>query len=75
MSEITQETRDWQLQLLAGITAREKRDALLLETDVWGLADYPATAEQLAYRQALRDITTHANWPVLNDSDWPTKPE
>lgn len=74
MSEITQETRDFQLQLLAGITAREKRNALLLKTDVWGLADYPATAEQLAYRQALRDITTHANWPVLNDSDWPTKP-
>ena len=74
MSEITQETRDFQIQLLAGITAREKRNALLLKTDVWGLADYPATAEQLAYRQALRDITTHANWPVLNDSDWPTKP-
>lgn len=27
-----------------------------------------------AYRQALRDITTHANWPNLADSDWPTKP-
>lgn len=27
------------------------------------------------YRQALRDITTHANWPDLADSDWPTKPE
>ena len=24
------------------------------------------------YRQALRDITTHSNWPNLNDSDWPT---
>ena len=23
------------------------------------------------YRQALRDITTHSNWPNLNDSDWP----
>ena len=27
------------------------------------------------YRQALRDITTHANWPNLADSDWPNKPE
>ena len=26
------------------------------------------------YRQALRDITTHANWPNLADGDWPTKP-
>jgi hypothetical protein len=26
------------------------------------------------YRQALRDITTHADWPNLADSDWPTKP-
>jgi len=75
MSEITQETRDWQLQLLAGITAREKRNALLLETDVWGLADYPATAEQLAYRQALRDLPSHSDWPAVADSDWPTKPE
>jgi hypothetical protein len=28
-----------------------------------------------SYRQALRDITNHANWPNLNDEDWPTKPE
>jgi hypothetical protein len=27
------------------------------------------------YRQALRDITAHANWPNLADGDWPTKPE
>jgi len=32
------------------------------------------TAEQTAYRQALRDITTHANWPDLGEADWPTKP-
>jgi len=32
------------------------------------------TAEQTAYRQALRDITSHANWPHLEDADWPTKP-
>ena len=28
----------------------------------------------LDYRQALRDITNHANWPNLDDADWPTKP-
>jgi len=30
--------------------------------------------EYQTYRQALRDITTHSNWPNLEDSDWPTKP-
>ena len=30
--------------------------------------------EYQTYRQALRDITTHSNWPKLEDSDWPTKP-
>jgi hypothetical protein len=32
------------------------------------------TAEQTAYRQALRDITTNSNWPNLTSSDWPVKP-
>jgi hypothetical protein len=53
--------------------ARVKRDALLASTDTWGLADYPATAEQTAYRQALRDITAQAGFP--NEVVWPTKPE
>jgi len=26
------------------------------------------------YRQALRDLPTHENWPNLEDADWPTKP-
>ena len=52
---------------------RGKRDELLKETDTWGLQDYPATAEQLAYRQALRDITD--NYTSLEDVVWPTKPE
>lgn len=26
------------------------------------------------YRQALRDITAHANWPHLTEADWPVKP-
>lgn len=54
---------------------RKKRDGLLAETDWWASSDLTMTAEQTAYRQALRDITTHANWPNLADSDWPTKPE
>ena len=27
-----------------------------------------------SYRTALRDITSHENWPNLEEADWPTKP-
>ena len=57
------------------IRNRRKRDQLLSATDWWAVSDRTMTAEQTAYRQALRDITTHANWPNLADSDWPIKPE
>jgi len=53
---------------------RAKRDTLLSETDWHALSDVTMSAEMTTYRQALRDITTHANWPHLNDDDWPTKP-
>ena len=52
---------------------RRERNLMIKETDLWGLADYPATAEQTAYRQALRDITAQAGFPT--DITWPTKPE
>lgn len=50
------------------------RDTLLMETDWWAVSDRTMTAEQTAYRQALRDITTHENWPDLLQADWPVKP-
>jgi len=53
---------------------RNERDRLIAETDWWASSDLTMTAEQTAYRQALRDITTHANWPHLEAADWPTKP-
>lgn len=53
---------------------RTARDAKLAETDFYALSDVTMSAEMTTYRQALRDITAHANWPHLNDSDWPTKP-
>jgi len=53
---------------------RNERNRLIAETDWWASSDLTMTAEQTAYRQALRDITTHANWPHLEESDWPTKP-
>ena len=53
---------------------RKKRDDLIAATDWWASSDLTMTAEQTAYRQALRDITSHANWPNLEEADWPTKP-
>jgi hypothetical protein len=53
---------------------RVDRDRLMSETDWWASSDLTMTAEQTAYRQALRDITSHANWPHLGEDDWPTKP-
>jgi Iap family predicted aminopeptidase len=54
---------------------RKLRDALLAETDWTGLSDVTMSAEMAAYRQALRDITTHANFPNLAEEDYPVKPE
>ena len=54
---------------------RSTRDALLSASDWTQVADAPVDATAWAtYRQALRDITTHANWPHLSELDWPTKP-
>ena len=53
---------------------RTKRDKLLAETDWMALSDVTMSTEMTTYRQALRDITNHANWPNLQDADWPVKP-
>ena len=52
---------------------RQRRDNLLAETDWTALSDVTMPTEMATYRQALRDITDHANWPNLEDADWPTK--
>ena len=53
---------------------RATRDSKLAETDFYALSDVTMSAEMTTYRQALRDITAHSNWPNLEDADWPTKP-
>lgn len=63
-----------QLDNTAAENNRAKRDTLLSETDWWAVSDRTMTSEQSSYRTALRDITSHANWPHLEDADWPTKP-
>ena len=51
---------------------RAERDRLITATDWWASSDLAMTAEQTAYRQALRDITETAT--SLDDVVWPTKP-
>mgnify|MGYP001487613691 FL=1 len=53
---------------------RATRDAKLAETDFYALSDVTMSSEMTTYRQALRDITAHENWPNLEDADWPTAP-
>ena len=62
-------------EALAFLSTQERstRNSLLKETDLWGLSDYPASQAQIDYRQALRDITGQADFPL--DVTWPTKPE
>lgn len=56
------------------IANRATRDSKLAETDFYALSDVTMSEEMATYRQALRDITSHANWPNLEEADWPTKP-
>lgn len=51
---------------------RIHRNLLIAETDWWANSDLTMTAEQTAYRQALRDITD--TYTSLDDVVWPTKP-
>ena len=61
---------------------REERNRRLAETDWMACSDLTMSEDWKTYRQALRDITTHSNWPNLKvpdmdgsgDNDWPKKP-
>lgn len=61
---------------------RKERDALLTATDWWATGDRTMSAEQTAYRQALRDFpdSQEAADATLDEfkrltTIWPTKPE
>jgi len=56
---------------------RDNRDLELRLSDWTQLPDVNQQTRDayLTYRQALRDLPTHANWPHLNPEDWPVKPE
>ena len=66
------------LDAKAAAYVRTQRDAKLAESD-WMVIKSAETGVALAtewatYRQALRDITTHANFPNLEEADWPVAP-
>ena len=62
------------LDAKAAASVRTQRDKLLADTDWHGLSDVTMSSEMTAYRQALRDITDHANFPDLEEADWPVAP-
>ena len=53
---------------------RSQRNTLLAETDWTGMSDVTMASAMTSYRQALRDITSHADFPNLADDDWPVSP-
>ena len=62
----------------AAKSTRSQRDSLLSSTD-WVVIKAQETGVAMdqawaTYRQALRDITNHVNFPYLQEADWPTKP-
>ena len=71
-AKTAEETQEYDDNVAA--SNRVKRDGLLAATDYFALTDVTMDAAMTSYRQALRDITIHANWPNLDEADWPTKP-
>jgi hypothetical protein len=59
---------------IKALNNRRARENLLVETDWMANSDVTMADNWKTYRQALRDLPTHSNWPNLEDSDWPTKP-
>ena len=59
-------------------TNRAIRDAKLAECD-WVVvksieAGETVPAAWVTYRQGLRDMPLHTEWPNVDENDWPTKP-
>lgn len=67
----TEQEAQWEAERL-----RSERDVLLKDSDWTQNPDVPEATRNKwqSYRQALRDLPTHSNWPNLQDADWPTQP-
>ena len=74
IAEIERQAAEWEAGAddRASEAVRKERNTLIAETDWWATSDRTMTAEQTAYRQALRDITDQAGFP--HEVVWPTKP-
>tara|TARA_Y100001937_G_scaffold53415_1_gene73669 strand:+ start:110 stop:601 length:492 start_codon:yes stop_codon:yes gene_type:complete len=72
----SEQEKEYQATLDADTAAghRSTRNSKLAETDWTGMSDVTMADDMKTYRQALRDLPTHKNWPNLEDADWPTKP-
>ena len=55
-------------------SVRTDRDSRIALTDWTGMSDVAMAADMTTYRQALRDITAHENFPDLETEDWPSAP-
>lgn len=61
---------------MAADECRRIRNMLLHTSDWTQLTDINQQIRYsyVGYRQALRDLPDHPNWPFLNPEDWPKKP-
>jgi len=63
----------------ASYLVRTRRNRILFYSDWTQLADCPLSdADKQAwslYRNQLRDITNHTNFPFLQEDDWPVSPD
>lgn len=72
--DITAENEAKEAERLAekAVNQRATRNQLLAETDFYALSDVTMSDAMKTYRQALRDLPAHKDWPNV---DFPTKPE
>ena len=64
---------DRPLHTITEAEVRQERHDRLAITDWWATSDRTMTVEQIAYRQALRDVTGQAGFP--SDVTWAVQPE
>ena len=74
-AQLQTERSEWEegADARAAQEVRIKRNALLANTDWYGMSDVTMPSEIASYRQALRDIPSQEGFP--NTITWPTEPE
>jgi len=76
MSDLDTETLSEQELEEVAFLQREQRNLALSQSDWTQLSDINQQTRYayVGYRQALRDLPDHPNWPQLTAEDWPKKP-